>query len=53
MPLMCWAARGLQCKGQWDPTSKDDGNLETLAQLGLRVATHPHELGIGSNRVSL
>lgn len=39
MLLMPWAARGLQCLGQWDPTPKGGGNLETHAQLGLRAAT--------------
>lgn len=52
MPQMRWAARGLQCIEQWEPTSKDDGNLEIYAQSELGVATHPHELGIGSNRES-
>ncbi len=32
---------------------KEELNLKTQSQFGLRVATHPHEAEIGSNRCSL
>ncbi len=42
----------LQWLGQWDPTSRDEGNPQTQPQLGSRAATRPREHGIPSNRVS-
>ena len=34
------------------PSRKAELILQTVSQLGLRAATRPHELGIGSNRGS-
>jgi hypothetical protein len=52
MPQIPWATRELQWMGQWAPTPKGEGNLQTHPQLGSRAATRPREHGIPSNRVS-
>ncbi len=52
MPRISRATRELQWQGQWVPTPKGGGNLETLPQLGSRAATRPREHGMPSNRAS-
>ena len=48
-----WATRGIQRAEQWAATPKGGANLKIRPWFGLRVATHPHEDGMASNRVSL
>ena len=52
MALMVWAAHVLQCQVQWVATSREDANLQSLAQFGLESATRLHEVGIASNGAS-
>lgn len=44
------ATRGIQCAEQRAATPKGEANPQIYAQFGSRVATHPREAGIPSNR---
>ena len=51
MVRIFWATRAQQWLGQWDATPKGEANPLKPIRFELRVATHPHEDEIPSNRV--
>ncbi|GEM_PF-2091769 len=46
------ATRGIQWVEQRAATPRGEANPQIHSQFGLRVATHPHEVGMASNRRS-